>query len=107
MLCFQAVQRQTVANETRERALKMLGVSLRETPVKELATLTGEMYFLIALSKELGRPLGDLLDTLWSSDVTEYRAANLISLAQMEVSEEFAERERKARERKGRGRRRR
>lgn len=62
---------------------------------------------MVSLSRELGRPLSELLDTLWSSDVTEYRAANLISMAQQEVSSEFYERERKKQERKGRGRRRR
>jgi hypothetical protein len=76
--------------------------------VKELATLTGERHFLVSLSKTLGRSLTDLLDTLWSSDVTEYRAAGLIEIAQQQIAEEFAERERDAKERKGRrfGRRR-
>jgi hypothetical protein len=56
----------------------------------------------------MGRTLDELLDALWSSEVTEYRAAGLIGLAQQQIAEEFAARERKARERSTRrtGRRR-
>jgi hypothetical protein len=63
---------------------------------------------LTGLSREMGRTLDELLDALWSSEVTEYRAAGLIGLAQQQIAEEFAARERKARERSTRrtGRRR-
>lgn len=72
-------------------------------PVKELATLTGEHHHLITLSKDLGMPYSALLDALWSSDVTAYRAAALVEAAQQDVAQEFAERKR-AREQKHRRR---
>jgi hypothetical protein len=45
------------------------------------------------------------LDELWSSDVTELRAAALIEAAQHEISAAFLEQERKKQNRTGRRRR--
>lgn len=55
----------------------------------------GEAKFLVTLSKELGIPLDELLDRLWSSDVTNYRAAALVEQAAQEIAAEFAEKEAK------------
>ena len=83
----------SVANETRERTIRELERPLGEMPIKDLATLTGEGKFLVDLSLRLGMPMDTLLDALWSSDVTSYRAAALVEAAAMEIAQEFAERE--------------
>lgn len=93
----------SLPNETRERVLRELATPLEQMKVKDLATLTGEMKFLTSLSRELGMLLDDLLDRLWSSDVTAYRAAALVDQAALDIAQEFAEREAK---RKKHGRRR-
>jgi hypothetical protein len=45
-----------------------------------------------------------MLDSLWSSDVTEMRAASLIDAAQREIADQYAEAERKRKSRTGRRR---
>jgi hypothetical protein len=60
----------------------------------------------VSLSKELSIPLDELLDRLWSSDVTAYRAAALVEQAAMDLASEFAEAEAKKKQTKF-GRRRR
>ena len=95
--------RQTVQNETRERALKDLETPLNQLPIKELATLTSERHMLISLAQQTGRGLA-LLDELWSSDVTELRAAAVVSAAQTALAHEHAEHERKKANRSGRRR---
>jgi hypothetical protein len=60
---------------------------------------------LTSLARQTGRSLATLLDELWSSDITEMRAASLIEQAQHEIVNEFAEAERK-RQKRARGRRR-
>lgn len=59
---------------------------------------------LASLARQTGRGM-TLLDELWSSDVTELRAAALIEQAQHEITQEFAEAERR-RARRSTGRRR-
>jgi hypothetical protein len=99
------VIRQTVQNETRERAIRDLQRPLTALPIKDLATLAGERHLLTSLARQTGQSLATLLDALWSSDITEMRAAALIEQAQHEIAQEFAEQERK-RARRSTGRRR-
>lgn len=68
----------------------------------ELATLTGENKFVVDLSLKLGMPLDTLLDALWSSDITAYRAAALVDQAAAEIASELAEAEAKRKRRRGR-----
>jgi hypothetical protein len=56
---------------------------------------------LIQLTKQTGRPI---LDELWSSDVTELRAAALVEQAQQAIAQEFLDQERKKQQRVGRRR---
>ena len=102
--CFQAIERQTVANETREKTLRELQVPLEKMKQRDLATLTGEAHWLATLARETGQSLSAMLDTLWSSDVTEMRAASLIDAAQREIAEAYAEQERKRKTKTGRRR---
>lgn len=97
--CFAAVHRQTVHNETRTRALKLLATPLEQTPIADLATMTGERHFLTEKATAMGMGLSELLERLWSSDVTELRAAALVSQAQREIGDEIAERKRKQQQR--------
>jgi len=60
---------------------------------------------LTNLARQTGKGMA-LLDELWSSDVTEMRAAALIETAQSDISAEYTEAERKRQSRAGRGRRR-
>lgn len=56
---------------------------------------------------QLGRQTGKgtaLLDELWSSDVTEMRASALIEQVQHEITQEYAEQERKRQTKRGRRR---
>lgn len=92
-------------NEVRERALRELKQPLQEMPIRDLATLTSERHMLTTLARTTGQGMA-LLDELWSSDVTEMRAAALIEQAQGEIAHEFAEAERKRQQRRT-GRRRR
>lgn len=102
--CFQAVTRMSLANETRERALKELQTPLKDLKVKDLAVLTGETKWLTELSIKLGMPLSTMLDTLWSSEVTDYRAAAMVEAAAQDIAQEFAEREAKRKAKQGRRR---
>jgi hypothetical protein len=56
---------------------------------------------LTGLAKQTGKGMA-LLDELWSSDVTELRAASLIESVQAEIAAEYAEQERKKANRRGR-----
>ena len=96
--------RQTVANETRERVLRELKIPLEKMKQKDLATLTGELHWLATMAKDKGESLSTMLDDLWSSDVTEMRAASIIDAAQREIAEAYAEAERKRKSRIGRRR---
>jgi hypothetical protein len=61
---------------------------------------------MIGLSKELSIPLDELLDRLWSSDVTNYRAAAAVEQAAIDIATEMAEAEAKRKQTKiGRRRR--
>jgi len=60
---------------------------------------------LTNLARQTGKGMA-LLDELWSSDVTEMRAAALIEAAQHDISAEYAEAERKRQSRANKGRRR-
>jgi hypothetical protein len=73
--------------------MQILQTPIHQTAIPELATLTSERHTLIELSRHLGIPFDALLDQLWSSEVTEYRAAALISLAQQQIASEFAAKE--------------
>jgi hypothetical protein len=92
----------TLENETRERALASLEIPLAEMPRLDLATMASERLLLVTTAKAAGRGLNQLLDELWSSDVTEMRAASLVEAAQKELVDEHYERERKKNSRKGR-----
>jgi hypothetical protein len=48
---------------------------------------------MTGLSKELGIPLDEMMDRLWSSDITNYRAAALVDAAALDIASELAERE--------------
>ena len=86
-------------NEARDKALDLARQPLEGRPLKELATLTGERFALLRLSKELGRPL----ERIWSSEVTEWQAFGYLERAVFDLEQAFAEAERK---RKKPGRRR-
>jgi hypothetical protein len=75
---------------------------LPATPMRELATATHERRTLLDLSYRLSVPYDELLDRLWSSDVTRYVADTLIQRAQHEVDERL--RTADAKRRKGRRR---
>ena len=90
----------TLANQTRLRTLDLLERTLEETPPDELALLTNERHMLIGLSKALGQSFDVLLDTLYSSDVVQYRAAALVEHVQHEIAVEQAERKAKQRSRR-------
>lgn len=60
---------------------------------------------LTTLARSTGQSLSKMLDEMWSSDVTEMRAASLIEQAQTEIAEQFAEAERKRQGKRAMGRR--
>ena len=75
-------------------------------PILELATLASEKHFLVGLSGRLGIPYSTMLDTLWSSDVSMYRASALVEAAQQEIAQEIRDAEAAKRDRRRKGRRR-
>lgn len=62
--------------------MKLATRTIAETPDDDLAMLTSEHHTMVQLSETMGIPLESLLRQLWSSEVVEYRAAHLISVAQ-------------------------
>ncbi len=79
-------------------------IPLEKMKQRELATLTSEAHWLAGMAKETGQSLSHMLDSLWSSDVTEMRAASLIDAAQREIAEQYAEAERRRKSKTGRRR---
>lgn len=90
-----------MANETRERALSLHTTPLRETPLTDLMTMTGDLYWLLSLPGDVTN-----LDR-WSRETTLLRARDLVSRAQSEIDRERREAERKREEARSRKRRRR
>lgn len=60
---------------------------LPDTPLHELATMTGARLILHSLSSEGLGTIEELADRLWASEMTEYRAAAMVRKAANDIAE--------------------
>lgn len=104
-LCFAAIRALSASNETRERALEEAAKTLSDHPIKELATMAGELFSLQGQATAAGLSLSDYLSRLWSRDLTHMRAHSLIAAAQHEIRRQHDEAERRRHPKYGRRRR--
>lgn len=81
----------TPGTKTQQVALKILEQKIEDLPNDEFDLLSGEGFFVVQLSKDLGLPRSLLLDILPSSDWTHYRAAAIVEAAQSKVVAKQAE----------------
>lgn len=88
----------------RARALAIAEKPVEDLTDDEAALLTSEQYTLVLLSKEMGIPYEELLHRLWSSEITRYRAAHLVEMAQQDLLNAQHERKRKAEEQRNKNR---
>jgi len=100
-----AILRLTVPNETRDLALKNSQIELHHMKVADLAVLLSDRMTLHAMSADGLGTVEELKDRLWSSELTEYRAASLVREAATQIRDGMA-RAKQERQRARTGRRR-
>lgn len=61
--------------------------------MRDLALLTSELAFIRSLATELGATVDELGRRLWSSELTEARAAAMVRSAAHDVAKQFAKAE--------------